>query len=892
MSLQVEELQVLISANADQFKAELMNINSQLARLSGTTAKTSDKIGGSLTSSIIKGNIATQVMIGTVKKVAQGFWSLTKAVAYNGSEYSRLKIATETVTRNMGMTTEEVDNLRESLIQANTYGTRAEEVIKTLAMSGLVDMANSLETVDARTGQTVKGISALVLTMKDLSATAGLDSAEGINRLTRFVRRGELAFADGIIEMGNINLAYREYGKSVNKSIQDLSEQERATVRLNIIMEEGRKSWGAYANVMQTSAKAWDSTGNVVRTLAELLGNFLEPILSALGNTFFQLSSGIRYSLMESEGSVRSWANKVTAYIVAVVRIIGSLLTKIPIIGKNFQSLKDFALKPVKTAMDSLTDSAGGTSEAIGNTTKSAKELKKEMLGLAGFDEMNILKEQDDGSTGAGSTGVGIGGVNLKDMINSDDLNASVEDINAMATEIERNLRSKLKSLGDALKPIWDFLKPIAVWFKDNIVTILAVAGAIAVLTKIIKTVVSVATTLKTIWVAVSGIITGLVTFFSAGGTFDGISLAIMYAFEGIKAGMIAIAGALGISVGWLIVIIGVVITAIVLLVKNWDWVKEKAIMVWNWLSDNVFKPVGEFFTKVFDGMVNTVKGWFESINSFFSRIKTEIIDPIKNEFEKFFNGFVIPIIHNFILVMKLAWEGLKLAVEIAWNYIKENVIKPVVDWINTYIAPIIRAVVNTIVSAFNTLKGALQTVWNFIRNNIIQPFLDWFGSKIMPIINMVAQGFKTAFEGVSNFIGGIWEGIKNIFKGGINWIIDRVNWFINKANDMIRSYNNTVGVLPDAMKISYRFSTIPKLATGGVIDSPTYALLGEAGKEAVMPLENNTQWIDLLASKLNAQSGGGQTLIVKLGEDKIYDKFIEFINDKSMASNTNLITI
>ena len=93
-------------------------------------------------------------------------------------------------------------------------------------------------------------------------------------------------------------------------------------------------------------------------------------------------------------------------------------------------------------------------------------------------------------------------------------------------------------------------------------------------------------------------------------------------------------------------------------------------------------------------------------------------------------------------------------------------------------------------------------------------------------------------------------------------------------------------------MKISYRFSTIPKLAQGGVIDSPTYALLGEAGKEAVMPLENNTQWIDLLASKLNAQSGGGQTLIVKLGEDKIYDKFIEFINDKSMASNTNLITI
>lgn len=42
-----------------------------------------------------------------------------------------------------------------------------------------------------------------------------------------------------------------------------------------------------------------------------------------------------------------------------------------------------------------------------------------------------------------------------------------------------------------------------------------------------------------------------------------------------------------------------------------------------------------------------------------------------------------------------------------------------------------------------------------------------------------------------------------------------------------------------------------PALAKGGVVDSPTMALIGEAGKEAVIPLERNTGWMTELADKL-----------------------------------------
>lgn len=54
-------------------------------------------------------------------------------------------------------------------------------------------------------------------------------------------------------------------------------------------------------------------------------------------------------------------------------------------------------------------------------------------------------------------------------------------------------------------------------------------------------------------------------------------------------------------------------------------------------------------------------------------------------------------------------------------------------------------------------------------------------------------------------------------------------------------------------------------MARGGVINQPTQAIIGEAGKEAVVPLENNMEWLDLLANKLASKinsSGGGYYII------------------------------
>ena len=55
----------------------------------------------------------------------------------------------------------------------------------------------------------------------------------------------------------------------------------------------------------------------------------------------------------------------------------------------------------------------------------------------------------------------------------------------------------------------------------------------------------------------------------------------------------------------------------------------------------------------------------------------------------------------------------------------------------------------------------------------------------------------------------------------------------------------------------------IPKLATGGMIEQPTLAMVGEAGKEAVLPIDKDrgamAQIASMLAENMGGEGGDGE---------------------------------
>lgn len=98
-------------------------------------------------------------------------------------------------------------------------------------------------------------------------------------------------------------------------------------------------------------------------------------------------------------------------------------------------------------------------------------------------------------------------------------------------------------------------------------------------------------------------------------------------------------------------------------------------------------------------------------------------------------------------------------------------------------------------------------------------------------------------------------EGFRNFFKGFINIIIKGINTVIGGLNKVKFDIPDWVPVI-GGKEFGFNIKEIPLMAKGGVVDKPTLAMVGEAGKEAVMPLENNTAWIDKLADKLSGKMG------------------------------------
>lgn len=109
---------------------------------------------------------------------------------------------------------------------------------------------------------------------------------------------------------------------------------------------------------------------------------------------------------------------------------------------------------------------------------------------------------------------------------------------------------------------------------------------------------------------------------------------------------------------------------------------------------------------------------------------------------------------------------------------------------------------------------------------------------------------------------------LKNDIKEELNGGIGHVEGFINKVvsgiNSLISLLNAIKVDIPDNVPIIGGVSwgglnlaplntvKIPRLANGGIATSSTIVNIAEQGKEAVLPLENNTGWMDDLANKLS----------------------------------------
>lgn len=293
----------------------------------------------------------------------------------------------------------------------------------------------------------------------------------------------------------------------------------------------------------------------------------------------------------------------------------------------------------------------------------------------------------------------------------------------------------------------------------------------------------------------------------------------------------------------------------------------------------------------------------------------------------------LIEVIWGYVVIaFKAAWEAIKAVwdfvkpyfemlwenIKVVFSVVKEilgayfraawEAIKAVWDVVVSYF----RAIWDTIAGIFsvvrNVLQGNWQGAWDAIKGivnswgkyfqdvwNSIKRIFSAVGTFFKDAFGAAWNGIKQIFSNVGTFFSGIWNNIKSIFSkagnaigsavssafsGAINWVLEKAIGIINGFISAINAAIGVINLIP-GVSISYLSKlSVPKLATGGITTGATLAMIGERGKEAVLPLENNTGWMDTLADRIAARQSSPSKIVLQVGEKELGWATINSIND------------
>lgn len=462
---------------------------------------------------------------------------------------------------------------------------------------------------------------------------------------------------------------------------------------------------------------------------------------------------------------------------------------------------KPKAAKQETKSITTQSNAVSGLGDNLDKTGKKAKKAKKAIQSLAGFDEINTLNK---GSADTGDSGGGGGGAGSS----IPDLDMNEGGFLSSVTEVSK----KVQEMADKIKALFNSLKTFIIKNKDVIISALA------------------------------GIAAAFTTYFVMSNwtkIIEGIQLAFYglgYAISGINWPIVAISALIGLLVG-----------NIVYLWRTNEEFRNSIIEVWNSIKSflsTVTEDIGTIITNLWNKygntLINNLKEFMGTIQSF-----------IKNTWD----NIIKPIIEGALEMLTWLWDKhLKGLVEQLGEFIMKLVNGSLEIW-NKFISPIANFLIQTLGPVFaNTFNFIVDIVGTSIAvlSDIIKGLLRVFGGIIDFIVGVFTGDWEKAWQGVADIFGGIMDSLKGLIKWPLNAIIDMINFVIRGLNKIsIKIPDWVPPELGGGKSFGVNIPRIPKLAKGGIIDSPTIAMVGEAGREAVMPLENNTGWITDLASKV-----------------------------------------
>lgn len=290
-----------------------------------------------------------------------------------------------------------------------------------------------------------------------------------------------------------------------------------------------------------------------------------------------------------------------------------------------------------------------------------------------------------------------------------------------------------------------------------------------------------------------------------------------------------------------------------------------------------VLAPTLEYIGEVFRVLFNTVADILGGVADFLKGVFDIITGILTGDMSKIFDGFtetgdaimnilstlLTALLDLTVAVLKFIWDTIVAIFQGIWDGIVA-IFAPLGEWfaerwndITTVLAEVAKWFGDMFQKAWNALTNVFSSIgtwfgerWNDVTT-ALSNVATWFGN----IFKTAFEAVKNAFSTIGSFFSGVWTTVKNIFvnagqmvgsavggafKSAVNAVLGTIENVVNGFIGMINGVLSAIRKLPGLGWVgSVGTVSLPRLARGGIVDSPTVAMIGEAGKEVVMPLEN-----------------------------------------------------
>lgn len=619
------------------------------------------------------------------------------------------------------------------------------------------------------TGSTEENAKVTIAMLKASSVVAS-KTGRTMDDVMERIRSGLLGNTEAIEDLGiQVNVAMLEttdaFRRMANgRSWEQLEFYEQQQIRTLAILEQAHKAYGD--EVTQGSAYSVNGLTSAFADLQSTMGMFLNAALQPVIKGLTELVQ---------------WAN-------AGLKAIGAYF------GLDAQ---------LKTSAASSSGNMASDYEATTEAIKEAEKAQKKML--AGFDQVNIITRKDTSASIAGETSGGGISSGVFDSLPELEFSAAEQqlpNVNGLLDAFKSKIVEAGQAVrtylgGDAIAEIQNYAVSLGETLSrtgSDIVRM--VVGSISSAASVISQVASSD--------AVRGITSNLITSFVSG-----------------VSGMLSYASMLGSDLLYLITspftnnsdALGDALENMLSPVKTRVETIETAV-------SESFAKLKEVYEAKIRPMIRSFADGFSELGAKALALYNEHIAPMLDRLEKKWQGtyenHIQPLINKAIELFGTVAENVQ--------HIWETTLKPFISWCIEKIGPPLTA-------SFELFQEKVQVIVGVI-SDVAGGLIDILGGIITFTVGTWTHDWERAWTGVKDIFKGIWNSIVGIVEGAINLCVTGINGMIRQLNKVSIQVPDWVPALGGK---NFGFSvteiskvTLPRLADGGILSTPTATLLAE----------------------------------------------------------------